>query len=95
MKTPETGRKGRLIGRYFSSRPVTGFILPACPTQVDGVIRNQIAFIYVHIFGFTSPMSYESRFAAARRDACEVQSGYMQMEYQKKRRNSGAGDAVR
>ena len=51
-KTPETGRNGRQKGRFFSSRPVTWCIL---------VIRSQIAFIYLHICGFTSPKNYESR----------------------------------
>ena len=54
-KTPEAGRNGRQKGRFFSSRPVTWCIL---------VISRQIAFIHLHIFGFTSPKNFESRLKA-------------------------------
>ena len=52
IKPSETGCYRRIEGRSFPSRPVTWCIL---------VIRRLIAFIYNHIFEFTSPKTYESR----------------------------------
>ena len=54
-KTPEAGRNRRPKGHFFSSRPVTWCIL---------VIRSLIAFICLHICGFTFPKNYESRLNA-------------------------------